>query len=171
SRAGRMRGPRAGKYPASVDAAEGFTAQLGGASGNEVLQERRKPLDFRAQPEAEANPRYPLNKGAEAKCLPDSRLPTPSPMTSDTSAIAKFAIAWPRPKGGAMGESEAAVEHQLRKFQKELSAGSVSLVLLAVLEAAGEPMYGYQIAKRLERFGGGVLSGQQSALYPVLRNP
>jgi len=69
-----------------------------------------------------------------------------------------------------MGESEAAVEHQLRKFQKELSAGTVSLVLLAVLEAAGEPMYGYQIAKRLERFGGGVLSGKQSALYPVLRN-
>src|SRR3546814_5232912 len=31
-------------------------------------------------------------------------------------------------------------------------------------------MYGYQIAKRLERFGDGVLSGKQSALYPVLRN-
>src|SRR3970282_1328468 len=31
-------------------------------------------------------------------------------------------------------------------------------------------MYGYQIAKRLEREGEGVLSGKQSALYPVLRN-
>ena len=31
-------------------------------------------------------------------------------------------------------------------------------------------MYGYQIAKRLEQTGGGVLSGKQSALYPVLRN-
>jgi PadR family transcriptional regulator PadR len=59
---------------------------------------------------------------------------------------------------------------QLRKFQKELSAGTVSLALLAVLGAADEPMYGYQIAKRLERFGDGVLSGKQSALYPVLRN-
>lgn len=58
----------------------------------------------------------------------------------------------------------------LRKFQKELSAGTVSLALLAVLGAADEPMYGYQIAKRLERFGEGVLSGKQSALYPVLRN-
>lgn len=58
----------------------------------------------------------------------------------------------------------------LRKFQKELSAGTVSLALLAVVEAAGEPMYGYQIAKTLERFGEGVLSGKQSALYPVLRN-
>lgn len=61
-------------------------------------------------------------------------------------------------------------EAQLRKFQKELSAGTVSLALLAVLAAAGEPMYGYQIAKTLERFGEGVLSGKQSALYPVLRN-
>ena len=59
---------------------------------------------------------------------------------------------------------------QLRKFQKELSAGTVSLALLAVLAAAGEPMYGYQIAKRLERDCEGVLSGKQSALYPVLRN-
>ena len=58
----------------------------------------------------------------------------------------------------------------LRKFQKELSAGTVSLALLAVLKAATGPMYGYQIAKRLEREGEGVLSGKQSALYPVLRN-
>ncbi|HJW45455.1 MAG TPA: PadR family transcriptional regulator [Lysobacter sp.] len=58
----------------------------------------------------------------------------------------------------------------LRKFQKELSAGTVSLALLAVLGAAAEPMYGYQIAKQLEREGEGVLSGKQSALYPVLRN-
>ena len=58
---------------------------------------------------------------------------------------------------------------QLRKFQKELSAGTVALVLLAVLGQASEPMYGYQIAKRLEH-GGSLLSGKQSALYPVLRN-
>lgn len=65
-----------------------------------------------------------------------------------------------------MSESEPL----LRKFQKELSSGTVSLALLAVLAAATEPMYGYQIAKRLERIGEGVLSGKQSALYPVLRN-
>ena len=69
-----------------------------------------------------------------------------------------------------MGEGEDQGDPQLRKFQKELSAGTVSLALLAVLGAAGEPMYGYQIAKTLERFGDGVLSGKQSALYPVLRN-
>jgi PadR family transcriptional regulator PadR len=60
-------------------------------------------------------------------------------------------------------------ETQLKKFQKELATGTVSLVLLAVLGQATEPMYGYQIAKRLEATGE-VLVGKQSALYPVLRN-
>ena len=60
-------------------------------------------------------------------------------------------------------------ELQLRKFQKELSAGTVSLALLAVLGRSATPMNGYQIAKRLESLDG-VLSGKQSALYPVLRN-
>lgn len=58
----------------------------------------------------------------------------------------------------------------LKKFQKELSSGTVSLVLLAVLAQSRQPMYGYQIAKRLEETGEGVLAGKQSALYPVLRN-
>ena len=62
------------------------------------------------------------------------------------------------------------LEIQLKKFQKELSAGTVALVLLSVLGQAEEPMYGYQIAKRLERGGEGFLSGKQSALYPVLRS-
>ena len=61
-------------------------------------------------------------------------------------------------------------EALLRKFHKELSAGTVSLALLAVVAAGGEAMYGYQIAKRLEQVGDGVLAGKQSALYPVLRN-
>ena len=60
-------------------------------------------------------------------------------------------------------------EPLLRKFHKELSAGTVSLALLAVVAASAEPLYGYQIAKRLESLDG-VLSGKQSALYPVLRN-
>jgi len=67
-------------------------------------------------------------------------------------------------------ESEDQAGAQLRKFQKELSTGTVALALLAVLAAAGEPMYGYQIAKTLERVGQGALAGKQSALYPVLRN-
>ncbi len=69
-----------------------------------------------------------------------------------------------------MGEPDDSGDPQLRKFQKELSAGTVSLALLAVLAASDQPLYGYQIAKTLERSGDGVLSGKQSALYPVLRN-
>ena len=68
-----------------------------------------------------------------------------------------------------MTSYESAIDLQLRKFQKELSAGTVSLALLAVLGGSATPMYGYQIAKRLESLDG-VLSGKQSALYPVLRN-
>ena len=64
----------------------------------------------------------------------------------------------------------ADTETHLWKFHKELSAGIVSLVLLAVLARARKPMYGYQIAKQLDETGEGVLSGKQSALYPVLRN-
>lgn len=58
----------------------------------------------------------------------------------------------------------------LRKFQKELAAGTVSLVLLTVLARATQPLYGYQIAKQLEGSSEGVIAGKQSALYPVLRN-
>ena len=58
----------------------------------------------------------------------------------------------------------------LKKFQKELAAGTVSLVLLTVLSRATQPLYGYQIAKQLEGSSEGVIAGKQSALYPVLRN-
>ena len=58
-------------------------------------------------------------------------------------------------------------ESLLRKFHKALSAGTVSLALLAVVAAAGaEAMYGYQIAKRLEAAGEGVLVGDEQAVAP-----
>lgn len=61
-------------------------------------------------------------------------------------------------------------EAPLRKFRRELSSGTVSLALLAILASSKDAMYGYQIAKRFERDGEAVLLGKQSALYPVLRN-
>lgn len=70
----------------------------------------------------------------------------------------------------AIPDNEEPGDQLMRKFQKELSSGTVSLALLAVLGWAEQPMYGYQIAKTLERHGSGALSGKQSALYPVLRN-
>ena len=61
-------------------------------------------------------------------------------------------------------------EQQLKKFRKELNSGTVALVLLAILARAEEPLYGYQIAKRLEEADTRAVAGKQSALYPVLRN-
>jgi PadR family transcriptional regulator PadR len=69
-----------------------------------------------------------------------------------------------------VSNSVAETEVHLKKFEKELSSGTVALVLLTVLAQADEPMYGYQIAKKLEHSADGALSGKQSALYPVLRN-
>lgn len=57
-----------------------------------------------------------------------------------------------------------------RKFQKELNAGTVALVLLGVMNRAAEPVYGYQIAKQIEASGREVPMMKQGALYPVLRS-
>ncbi len=58
----------------------------------------------------------------------------------------------------------------LRKFQKEINAGAVSLVLLAILDRTAEPLYGYQIAKRIEGSWQGGTPIKQGTLYPVLRS-
>jgi PadR family transcriptional regulator PadR len=57
-----------------------------------------------------------------------------------------------------------------RKFQRELSAGLTSLVLLSVLADATEDLYGYEIARRLSGEGDGGGPFKLGALYPVLRN-
>jgi PadR family transcriptional regulator, regulatory protein PadR len=57
-----------------------------------------------------------------------------------------------------------------KKFQKELNAGTSSLVLLKVLSKSKEPMYGYQIAKMLEESGPEIPMMKQGTLYPVLRS-
>ena len=62
------------------------------------------------------------------------------------------------------------MENTVRKLQKELNAGTVSLVLLALLDRAGEPLYGYQIAKRLEARSGDGDTIKHGTLYPVLRS-
>ncbi len=57
-----------------------------------------------------------------------------------------------------------------RKFQKEMNAGISSLVLLSVLGRSRKPMYGYQIARRLEDNGTHGSMMKQGTLYPVLRS-
>jgi len=57
-----------------------------------------------------------------------------------------------------------------KKFQKELNSGTAALVLLSLMSRAEEPMYGYQIAKRMETSDDKVPMMKQGALYPVLRS-
>ncbi len=63
------------------------------------------------------------------------------------------------------------MEHPaVRKFAKELNSGTVSLVLLTILARSDEPMYGYEIAKRLEQGSQEKLPVKRGTLYPVLRS-
>jgi len=57
-----------------------------------------------------------------------------------------------------------------KKFQKELNAGTASLVLLSILSRADEPLYGYRIAKLMDSEDEGAPMMKQGALYPVLRS-
>ena len=56
-----------------------------------------------------------------------------------------------------------------RQFQKDLNSGLVALVLLAVLEGSSQDLYGYEIAKRLQRANEGKAIFQEGTIYPVLR--
>jgi len=56
-----------------------------------------------------------------------------------------------------------------KKFQKDLNSGLVALVLLAVLERSAEDLYGYEIAKRLQKANEGEALFKEGTVYPVLR--
>ena len=57
-----------------------------------------------------------------------------------------------------------------KSLQKQLNGGASSLVLLALLQQQDRAMYGYEIAKELERQNAGSLPMNSGALYPVLRS-
>lgn len=63
-------------------------------------------------------------------------------------------------------DDENIVAQHTKKFQKELSSGIVSLVLLSILDQASTALYGYEITRRLQQHNGEKLG----AIYPVLRN-
>jgi PadR family transcriptional regulator PadR len=63
----------------------------------------------------------------------------------------------------------ADLDAAVRKFQRELNAGTVALLLLAVLDQAEGPAYGYAIARQLDAAAGGETMVKQGTLYPVLR--
>ena len=58
----------------------------------------------------------------------------------------------------------------VRKFIKEINSGTVSLVLLSTLSQSDKPLYGYEIANRLEDGGKEALPVKRGTLYPVLRS-
>jgi PadR family transcriptional regulator, regulatory protein PadR len=60
-------------------------------------------------------------------------------------------------------------ESHARKFQKDLNAGLVALVLLGVLNRSTEDLYGYEIAKRLQKANEGEPLFKEGTVYPVLR--
>lgn len=67
-------------------------------------------------------------------------------------------------------ENSASIDPHMRKFIREMNAGTVSLVLLAVLEQADRPLYGYEIARMLETLSTELAQVKQGTLYPVLRS-
>ncbi len=91
---------------------------------------------------------------------------TPDPEGSILEAAQRGA---PDAGAAALPGGDEAVAQSLRKFNKELSSGIVSLALLALMGHADKPLYGYQIAKELEGYGEG-LPVKQGTLYPVLRS-
>jgi PadR family transcriptional regulator PadR len=56
-----------------------------------------------------------------------------------------------------------------RKFQKDLNSGLVALVLLAVLDQTAQDLYGYEIAKQLQKANEGEALFKEGTVYPVLR--
>jgi len=60
-------------------------------------------------------------------------------------------------------------DSQARKFQKELNVGLVALVVLAILDRSSDDLYGYEIAKRLQRANAGEALFKEGTVYPVLR--
>src|SRR6202453_2260622 len=60
-------------------------------------------------------------------------------------------------------------DSDVKRFQKDLNGGLVSLVLLAVLDRSAEDLYGYEIARRLASAHESVPIFKEGTIYPVLR--
>lgn len=88
---------------------------------------------------------------------------------NDDDPSMEEAVDAPRMTGQPLPEDAGEAAH-VRKFRKELNAGTVSLVLLTLLERSARAMYGYEIAKILEGMAEETAPVKQGTLYPVLRS-
>lgn len=70
-----------------------------------------------------------------------------------------------------MADPHSPDEHPaLGKFRREVTSGSLSLMLLALLDATGEPTYGYDVARRIAELAPDGDAPRQGTLYPALRS-
>jgi PadR family transcriptional regulator PadR len=58
----------------------------------------------------------------------------------------------------------------IKKFQKELNAGTTSLLVLSTLSKTSMPMYGYQIARIISTKHEDAPIFKHGVIYPVLRS-
>jgi len=56
------------------------------------------------------------------------------------------------------------------KLRKELRTGLISILLLDVIDQAGEEGYGYAIIKRLGEFSDGFFTFKEGTVYPILHS-
>ena len=66
--------------------------------------------------------------------------------------------------------SESSTSEVGCKFQRELNAGVTALMVMATIQRARRPMYGYEVATQLSGLADEELPMTQAALYPVLRS-
>ena len=91
----------------------------------------------------------------------------------------KSSISYPHRRGRSLkvtdkettdSENNDSIDPYMSKFIREMNAGTVSLVLLAVIEQSDRPLYGYEIARMLETLSTELAQVKQGTLYPVLRS-
>ena len=65
-----------------------------------------------------------------------------------------------------MGE----IEQYLRKLERELRTGLLSILVLNVLQSEKKEQYGYQIIEQLKRMTDGQLVVPEGTIYPILHS-
>jgi len=57
-----------------------------------------------------------------------------------------------------------------QKLRRELRTGLISILLMDVIDRAGDEGYGYAIIRRLEEYSDGVFRFKEGTIYPILHS-